>query len=227
MGKAYDLGGGWLRTVVTWAAVPDPSARAERLGLLGGTFDPPHLGHVAAAVEARRALSLDRVLLVVANDPWQKSPLRAITPAADRLAMVEAATEGLVGIEASRIELDRGGPSYTVDTVEQLRAEAAAAGAPPPELFVVVGADIVPTLPTWHRVDDLRALVTLVVVARPHAPAPSTPAGWGTEVIDGLDFDVSSSEIRERLAEGRPAGEMVPEAVEHCISRRDLYAVAR
>jgi len=227
MDKAYDLGGACLRTVLTWAAVPAASARAERLGLLGGTFDPPHLGHVAAAVEARRTLSLDRVLLVVANDPWQKSPLRAITPAADRLAMVEAAAEGLDGIEASRIELDRGGPSYTIDTVEQLRAEASAKGAAPPDLFVVVGADIVPTLSTWHRVEELRELVTLVVVARPHAPAPSTPLGWRTALIDGLDFDVSSSEIRERLAQGQPAGEMVPAAVGHCISRRDLYAVPR
>lgn len=207
--------------------VPAASARAERLGLLGGTFDPPHLGHVAAAQQARRALSLDRVLLVVANDPWQKSPLRDITGAADRLAMVEAAAEGLDGIEASRVELDRGGPSYTLDTVEQLLAEASARGVPAPELFVIVGADIVPTLATWHRVDDLRRLVTLVVVARPHAPAPSTPAGWRTAVIEGLDFDVSSSEIRERLAEGRPAGEMVPGAVGHCIRRRGLYAVPR
>jgi nicotinate-nucleotide adenylyltransferase len=227
MVKAYDLGGGWLRTVVAWGAVPAASARAERLGLLGGTFDPPHLGHVAAATEARRALSLDRVLLVVANDPWQKSPLRTITPAADRLAMVEAATEGLVGIEASRIELDRGGPSYTIDTVEQLRAEASTRGVALPDLFVIVGADIVPTLSTWQLVEQLRELVTLVVVARPHAPTPSTPAGWRTALIDGLDLDVSSSEIRERLAEGQPAGEMVPRAVEHCISRRDLYAVPR
>jgi nicotinate-nucleotide adenylyltransferase len=208
-------------------AVPAASARAERLGLLGGTFDPPHLGHVAAALQVRQVLSLDRVLLVVANDPWQKSPLRDVTPAADRLAMVEAAVAGLDGVEASRIELDRGGPSYTVDTVEQLLAEAAAAGTPAPELFVIVGADIVPTLPTWHRMDDLARLVTLVVVARPHAAVPSAPAGWRTEVIDGLDFDVSSSQIRERLEGGLPAGEMVPEAVGHCIRRRGLYAVPR
>ncbi|HXQ18010.1 MAG TPA: nicotinate (nicotinamide) nucleotide adenylyltransferase [Acidimicrobiales bacterium] len=207
--------------------MPAASARAERLGLLGGTFDPPHLGHVAAAQAARRALSLDRVLLVVANDPWQKSPLRPITGAADRLAMTEAAVEGEAGIEASRMELDRGGPSYTVDTVEQLRTEAVARGAAPPELFVIVGADIVPTLPTWHRVDELRALVTLVIVARPHAPAPAGPPGWHSAVVGGLDFDVSSSQIRERLAGGEGAGQMVPPGVGHCIAARGLYAVAR
>jgi nicotinate-nucleotide adenylyltransferase len=227
MPKAYDLGEAAAARRVSWGAVPAATARAERLGLLGGTFDPPHLGHVAAAAETRRALSLDRVLLVVANDPWQKSPLRDITPAADRLAMVEAAVEGLAGVEASRIELDRGGPSYTIDTVEQLRAEASAGHTGVPEIFVIVGADIVDTLPTWHRVDELRDLVTLVVVARPHAPAPSTPPGWHTVVVDGLDLDVSSSEIRERLAAGRGAGEMVPGAVGHCIERRDLYAVPR
>jgi nicotinate-nucleotide adenylyltransferase len=207
--------------------VPAASARAERLGLLGGTFDPPHVGHVAAAVRARQALSLDRVLLVVANDPWQKSPLRDVTDAADRLALVEAAAEGVEGIEASRIELDRGGPSYTIDTVEQLLAEAEAAGAPAPEISVIVGADIVPTLGTWHRAADLARLVTLVVVARPHADPPAAPDGWRSEVVSGLDVDVSSSEIRERLALGLPVGEMVPEAVGHCIRRRGLYAVPR
>jgi len=207
--------------------VPATSARAERLGLLGGTFDPPHVGHVAAAEAVRRALSLDRVLLVVANDPWQKSPLREVTAAPDRFAMVEAAIEGLAGIEASAIELDRGGPSYTIDTVEQLRAEAERSGRAVPELFVVVGADIVPTLPTWQRVDRLRELVTLVVVARPGVPAPSTPPGWSTAVVDGLDLDVSSSDIRERLAEGRSVDGMVPAGVGRCIRRRGLYAVPR
>ena len=88
----------------------------ERLGLLGGTFDPPHEGHLDAARRCRDALGLDRVLLVVANDPWQKAPA---TPAADRYAMVEAAVEGVDRVEASRLEIDRGGPSYTVDTVER------------------------------------------------------------------------------------------------------------
>ena len=106
-------------------------------------------------------------------------------------------------------------------------AEAAAASRTPPELFVIVGADIVPTLGTWHRTAELARLVTLVVVARPHAPIPSAPAGWRTEVVSGLDVDVSSSEIRERLAAGLPVGQMVPEAVGHCIRRRGLYAVPR
>src|SRR5580700_10467910 len=118
-------------------------SRRERLGLLGGTFDPPTVGHVAAAVGSREQLALDRVLFVVANDPWQKSPRRAVSPAADRLAMVEAAIEGVEGAEVSRIELDRGGPSYSVETVEALARAATEGGAEAPEQFLIVGADVV------------------------------------------------------------------------------------
>src|SRR5580700_209321 len=119
-----------------------PERRGERLGILGGTFDPPHLGHVAAARSCRDQLALDRVLFVVANDPWQKSPQRAVTPAADRLAMAEAAVADLDRVEVSRIELDRGGPSYTIDTVEALAATAVGAGRPVPEQFLIVGGDV-------------------------------------------------------------------------------------
>jgi nicotinate-nucleotide adenylyltransferase len=185
------------------------------------------MGHVAAAQAARHALALDRVLLVVANDPWQKSPLRDVSPAADRLAMVQAAADGEAGIEVSRLELDRGGPSYTIDTAEELLATARALSMPAPQLFVIVGADIVDSLSTWQRVDDLRALVTLVVVARPGSPAPAMPPGWRTEVIDGLDLDVSSSQIRALLAQGADVTSMVPERVVNCIAGRDLYAVPR
>ena len=111
----------------------EPTGPPERIGLFGGTFDPPHLGHVAALRAVSRALSLDRLLLVVANDPWQKSSSRAVTPAEDRFAMAQALAEGIPGVEASRMEIDRGGPSYTVTTVEALRAEAVAATAKPPE----------------------------------------------------------------------------------------------
>src|SRR3954447_22668934 len=101
----------------------DGAARPTRLGVLGGTFDPIHVGHLVAAVNVRHALDLDRVLLVVANEPWQKVGDRAVTPAHDRLAMVEAAVGDVDGIEASRIEVVRGGSSYTADTLAQLAEE--------------------------------------------------------------------------------------------------------
>jgi nicotinate-nucleotide adenylyltransferase len=203
------------------------AAPGERLGILGGTFDPPHLGHVTAAVAARAQLKLDRVLFVVANDPWQKSPVRDISPAADRLALVLAAIEGVDGAEVSRIELDRGGPSYTVETVEELAALAIAGGREPPEQFLIVGADVVDTLSTWHRAQDLARLVTLVVVARPGARPPDEVGPWRVEYVPGTSVDVSSSEVRELVARGEPIAGLVPESVERCIRRRALYAVPR
>jgi nicotinate-nucleotide adenylyltransferase len=204
-----------------------PGVRGERLGVLGGTFDPPHAGHVAAAAACRDRLGLDRVLFVVANDPWQKSPVRVISPAEDRLAMVAAAVEGIDGAEASRIELDRGGPSYTIETVEALAEAARAEGIPPPEVFLIVGADVVDTLSTWHRSGDLARAVTLVVVGRPGVETPRAVPGWRLEVVDGTGIDVSSSEVRTLVAEERPIGGLVPPAVEHCIALRGLYAVPR
>jgi nicotinate-nucleotide adenylyltransferase len=200
---------------------------APRLGILGGTFDPPHAGHVAAARLCRRQLGLDRVLFVVANDPWQKSPVRPVSPAEDRLAMVTAAVEGVEGAEVSRIELDRGGPSYTIETVEELIGPDPGPGVTPPSLFLIVGADVVDTLPAWHRVDELARLVTLVVVVRPGASAPGRVPGWELEVIGGSGVDVSSSQVRTLVAEGRSIEDLVPPSVEHCIRRRGLYAVPR
>jgi nicotinate-nucleotide adenylyltransferase len=202
----------------------------ERIGLFGGTFDPPHVGHVAALRAVSAALSLDRLLLVVANDPWQKSSSRAITPADDRFAMAQALAEGIPGVEASRMEIDRGGPSYTVTTVEALTAEALASGKPAPQIYLVIGADLLADLGTWERADDLRALVTLAVVSRPPTttgrPGATAP-GWRLEWVDGPLVDVSSSAVRDVLERGGPVDELVPAAVMHCIRRRDLYAVGR
>jgi nicotinate-nucleotide adenylyltransferase len=194
-----------------------------RIGIFGGTFDPPHAGHVAAARAVVAQLGLDRLLLVVANDPWQKSGQRVVSPAADRLALVEALAPEIPGAEASRLEIDRGGPSYSVDTAEEILAEA---GGHPVELYLVVGADLVPELESWHRAEDLQRLVTLAIVSRPSGPRPAVPPGWRAERVDGPQVSVSSSEIRDLLAQGRPVEGMVPEAVIRCIRRRALYAVS-
>lgn len=201
--------------------------RAPRWGLLGGTFDPPHCGHLAAARTCQTALGLDRLLLVVANEPWQKVPLRSVSPAEDRLAMVEAAAGLVPGVEACRIEIDRGGPSYTVDTAEELVARALAAGDVPPALYLIVGSDLVGSLGTWMRVDDLRRLVTLVVVTRPQSQRADDPPGWRVVHVHGAPVDVSSSGVRDRLERGLPLEGLVPDAVIRCIERRGLYAVSR
>ena len=203
--------------------MPAPE-RPLRVGIFGGTFDPPHDGHVAAARAVSEQLGLDRLLLVVANDPWQKSGERAVTPAADRYALTEALAREIPGAEASPIEIERGGPSYSVDTAEEVLAATSGAGRRA-ELFLVVGADLVPELPTWHRHDDLRRLVTLAVVSRPTGAVPEVPVGWRTVWVDGPQVAVSSSEVRDLLSSGQSVEGLVPEGVIRCIRRRGMYAV--
>jgi nicotinate-nucleotide adenylyltransferase len=198
---------------------PEPPAR---IGILGGTFDPPHVGHVAAARAAMERLGLDRLLLVVANDPWQKSGQREISAAEDRYALTEALAREIPGAEASRLEIDRGGPSYSVDTAE---AVLAAAGGRPVELFLVVGADLVPELASWHRIAELQRLVTLAVVSRPGDAGPAPAPGWRVERVDGPQVAISSSEVRDLLSAGSPVEGLVPEEVIRCIRRRGMYAV--
>lgn len=193
----------------------------RRLGVLGGTFDPPHVGHLLAAVNVRRALSLDEVLLVVANDPWQKSGTRRITPAEDRLAMVRAAVEGVDGVLASAIEVERGGPSYTVETVEELLAVE-----PGAEIFVIVGADAAGGLDTWERCKDLAALAELVVVDRLGASAPPPPDWWPATHVEIPRIELSSTDLRERVADGRPLDYLLPASVVTCIRERRLYGSA-
>ncbi len=191
----------------------------RRVGILGGTFDPVHVGHLVAAVNARAALDLDTVLLVVANQPWQKSG-RPLTPAEDRMAMVEAAVAGVDGLEASRIELDRGGPTYTADTLEQLTAED-----PDRELFLVVGSDVAADLGTWDRPDVVARLATLAVVGR---GSGGTDLGlssmWRVEQVEIPRLEISSSDIRDRCAAGRPIDFLVPQPVITRIRALGLYA---
>jgi nicotinate-nucleotide adenylyltransferase len=199
----------------------------ERIGIFGGTFDPPHNGHLAAARAAIASLRLDRLLLVVANDPWQKSGRREISDADDRFALTQSLAEGIPGAEASRLEIDRGGPSYSVVTAEEVTTQVTQAGQPPPELYLVIGADLVPELESWQRPNDLRRLVTLAVVTRPHIGKEAVPKGWRAVWVVGPAVDVSSSAVRERLRAGASIQGLVPEDVIRCIERRDLYAVHR
>ncbi|MEC7828828.1 MAG: nicotinate (nicotinamide) nucleotide adenylyltransferase [Actinomycetota bacterium] len=166
----------------------------RRIGLFGGTFDPPHLGHLAAAVTAREALGLDEVLLVVANDPWQKSDQRPITEAQHRLAMTELLVEDIDGIEASDVEILRGGESYMIDTVTDMRRQGH-------EITLIVGADVADGLETWDRWDQLRQLVRVAVLDRPGYVSP-TLEGWLMERVSVEPKDISSSKLRDQMGEG-------------------------
>jgi nicotinate-nucleotide adenylyltransferase len=198
------------------------TAPPERIGIFGGTFDPIHVGHLVAAVNVRYALSLDRLLLVVANQPWQKEGVRSITPAEDRLAMVEAAVGDVPGMEASRIEIDRGGPSYTVDTVEVVAAANKDAS-----LFTVVGADVADVLHTWERVEVIARLSSLVVVNRPGSMLRAPLEGWRVVEVEVPALEVSSTDLRNRARDGRPLEYLVPEGAVRVIRSRGLYAGRR
>lgn len=190
----------------------------ERLGVFGGTFDPPHVGHLAAAVNVRHELALDRVLLVVNNLPWQKEGTRAISPAEDRFAMVQAAVAEVEGLEASRLELEAGGPSYTADTLATLLA-----ADPARELFVILGADSAAGVETWERCEEVRDLGTVVVVQRPGAPPAAAPEGWRWMQVEVPSIDVSSTDLRMRAADGRPLDYLVTREVVDWIEAHDLY----
>ena len=199
-----------------------PSPDPPRIGVLGGTFDPPHFGHLAAGLEVRHRLRLSVVLFMVANDPWQKSALHPVTPAPVRLEMVRAAVRDLEGLEASALEVDRGGESYTADTLQELRVLHPAA-----ELLLVVGSDAAQGLETWKRPEELRELATTVVVERAGRCGGRPAAGWPAVVVDVPGLDISSCDIRSRFADGRPVEALVPGAVASLVRSRGLYGCGR
>ena len=203
-------------------SAPDPLRpsipRSRRVGLFGGTFDPPHVGHLVTAVNVRHSLALDIVILMVANVPWQKQGERPITPALDRLAMVEAAVGDVTGLEAGRLEIDSGGPSYTADTLAALaRLE------PDAELHTIVGDDAAAGLTSWERYDEVVAGSKMVVVDRPGEHVVLTDlVPWIRVEVPRLE--VSSTDLRARFTDGRPLDYLLTDPVLDVIAHRNLYA---
>ena len=201
-------------------------------GILGGTFDPIPLGHLAIAERTRETLDLAGVVFV----PAAQNPLKDTrpSPATDRVAMVELAIAGNEQFRVSRIELEREGPSYTVDTLEAFHAHRRYAGGGRPDPVLIVSVEAVKGLPRWRRVDRLLELCRVGVVPRRGYERP-TP-GWLEEafpdrgsrfvMLDGPDLGHSATEIRERAAAGRSIRYLVPDAVEQWIMQRALYGTA-
>ena len=191
----------------------------NRLGVMGGTFDPIHLGHLIAASEALSQLALDRVLFVPTGRPWQKT---RYSDAEDRFVMTSLAAASHPRFAVSRMELDRTGPTYSADTLEQLRLFH----GPGIELFFIIGADAVLKLGTWHGLDRLRGLTEVIALARPGfdldalKPEPHWPK-VGVMQMPGID--VSSSDIRARVRAGRPIDYLVPADVKAYIRDHGLY----
>jgi len=193
----------------------------HRVGVFGGTFDPPHVGHLVTAVNVSHVLSLDVMILMVANNPWQKGGTRDITSALDRLAMVEAAVGDVDGLAAGRTEIDAGGDSYTADTLAALRG-----AYPGAALFTVVGDDAAAGLETWERFDEVIARSRMVVVDRPGKPVELSPTiDWIRVEVPRLE--VSSTDLRARFVDGRPLDYLLTERVLDTIAERRLYVARR
>jgi nicotinate-nucleotide adenylyltransferase len=220
------MGGAALGERLTFGTAP---LRTGSIGVLGGTFDPFHVGHLALARAARDQLGLERLLVIPAGTPPHK-PGRPTSPASARLRMVEAGIAGEPRLAASRIELDRDGPSWTVDTIADLAATERAAGREP-DLTVILSAESVADLATWHEPDRLLDLASIAVAGRAgHPPvdlARFAAAFPGREdrliLLDGPHVDVSASEIRRRVAAGESIAGLVPPGVADVIAADRLY----
>lgn len=189
-----------------------------RIGLLGGTFNPVHNGHVRLAEEARRRLNLDEVLWIPAQVPPHKQMGKRASPE-DRVRMVEMAIRGMAGHRLSRADMDRPPPSYSVDTVRLLRKQHPEAGN---GWFFLVGSDNGRTLGKWRGIDQLRKWVTFVVLSRPGDPA-SDQLPSGVIKLPAVTPNLSSSDVRQRIRLGWEIGHLVPKAVAQYIRGKELY----
>ncbi len=196
-----------------------------RLGVLGGTFDPVHRGHLALACAARDELGLEQVLFVPAGQPWRKTG-QEIGANEDRLAMLRLALEGDPSFQIATLELERSGPSYTADTLEALAAQRRG-----DEMYFIVGQDALMDLPNWVRPERILELARLAVARRPEVSAEALEEAQRR--VPGLrervfrlkmpPVEVSATEIRERVRRGQPIRGMVPAAVEGYIREHRLY----
>lgn len=192
---------------------------------MGGTFDPIHHGHLVAASEVRASFDLDEVVFVPTGDPWQKAH-RNVSPAEHRYLMTVVATASNPHFRVSRVDIDRDGPTYTMDTLRDLSAEM-----PDAELFFITGADALADIFTWRDVDDLFELAQFVGCTRPgYEMDPATLAAIPADRVKMIEIPalaISSTDCRQRTAEGEPVWYLVPDGVVQYIAKHHLYTDSR
>jgi len=200
-------------------------AGRRRVGVMGGTFDPIHHGHLVAASEVQSWFGLDEVVFVPTGQPWQKNS-RQVSAAEDRYLMTVIATASNPRFWVSRVDIDRQGPTYTIDTLRDLRRELSDA-----ELFFITGADALGAILTWRQADELFELAHFVGCTRPGFPMDSaTLKGLPTDRITIVEIPalaISSSDCRARHMRGEPVWYLVPDGVVQYISKHDLYSPHR
>ncbi|KWX02005.1 putative nicotinate-nucleotide adenylyltransferase [Carbonactinospora thermoautotrophica] len=193
--------------------------RRTRLGVMGGTFDPIHHGHLVAASEVASLFQLDEVVFVPTGQPWQKGD-RRVSPAEDRYLMTVIATASNPRFSVSRVDIDRDGPTYTIDTLRDLRAER----GPDVDLFFITGADALAQILSWHRAEELFQLAHFIGCTRPghKLEDPGFPDG-GVSLVEVPALAISSTDCRERVHAGEPIWYLVPDGVVQYIYKRGLY----
>jgi nicotinate-nucleotide adenylyltransferase len=191
----------------------------RRLGIMGGTFDPIHHGHLVAASEVAHLFDLDEVVFVPTGEPWQKNG-RKVADAEDRYLMAVIATASNPRFRVSRIDVERPGPTYTIDTLREMRQLC----GPDTELFFITGADALAKMLTWHNADEMFTLAHFVGCTRPghHLEDPGLPEGR-VSLVEVPALSISSSEVRDRVLASEPIWYLVPDGIVQYINKRNLY----
>ncbi|MEV4685332.1 nicotinate-nucleotide adenylyltransferase [Streptomyces kurssanovii] len=190
----------------------------RRLGVMGGTFDPIHHGHLVAASEVAALFHLDEVVFVPTGQPWQKSH-KNVSPAEDRYLMTVIATASNPQFSVSRIDIDRGGPTYTIDTLRDLRCLNEDS-----DLFFITGADALSQILGWRNAEELFSLAHFIGVTRPgHDLTDDGLPEGGVSLVEVPALAISSTDCRERVAQGDPVWYLVPDGVVRYIDKRQLY----
>ncbi|WP_288818613.1 nicotinate-nucleotide adenylyltransferase [uncultured Micrococcus sp.] len=196
---------------------PADGTRRHRLGIMGGTFDPIHHGHLVAASEVASRLDLDEVVFVPTGQPWQKAGTK-VSPAEHRYLMTVVATASNPRFTVSRVDIDRPGPTYTVDTLRDIRA-----ARPDSELFFITGADALSHILTWKDVEQVWDMAHFVGVTRPGHSLSDLGLGDEISLMEIPAMAISSTDCRRRVSEAQPVWYLVPDGVVQYINKHGLY----